>query len=105
MHQIASPLLVLQALSPRECAHLCQPYAYWVAAAKEHHRWRLAGLRGPKPTTSEAQALARKQLGDLRLRSRVCLKQAREIRELVLSDLAWKTEDFASGCRRLSGES
>lgn len=99
MHLKAPPLLILPALSPRECAHICQPYAYWVAAAKEHHRWRMAGLRGPNPASTEAQALVRKQLGDLRLRRRVCLEQARGIRDLVLRDLVWSTEDFADGHR------
>ncbi len=90
MNQVRSPLLLVQALSPRERVHLAVPWAYWVAAAREQHRWLLAGLgfgSGVDVTAGSAEK-RRRQRADMRMRRTVFLQQARQQRDRVQQELA-----------------
>lgn len=90
MNQVRRPLLLAQALSPRECAHIAVPFTYWVYAAREQQRWLLAsrGIGFGADVTAGTAAQRRQQRTKMRKRRNAFLLQARQQRDRVWHNLA-----------------
>lgn len=96
MNQERRPLLLVQALSPRECVHIAVPCAYWVGAAREQQRWLLAscGVGSGVDVTAGTAAQRRQQRAKMRKHRAAFLQQARQQRERVWHELALRTAEL-----------